>query len=162
MPIHRDADYAWLGSRSVDRLGLRVVRYQYPGNQPKERRDWDANWLMIEGRVQTNSRSWTFVDPCLVTWELETLIAWLEAVRQGTAADRLTFTEPLLEFEIGADDAAGVAIHARLHMEALSLHKPEHETTWHEGVALNLCTSFKDLSDAVNMLRAQFTMYPIR
>ncbi|MBX3315648.1 MAG: hypothetical protein KF902_02155 [Phycisphaeraceae bacterium] len=146
----------------MDRLGLRVVRYQYPGNRPKEYRDWDANWLMIEGSVQTKSRSWTFVDPCLVTWELETLIVWLEAGRQGNVVERLTFTEPLLEFKIGSDDSAGMSIHGQLRGEALSQANQDDETMWHQGVVLDLYTSFRDLADAVNVLRAQLAAHPIQ
>ncbi len=53
-------------------------------------RDWDANWLMIQGDVRTgDGRQWAFLDPCLTTWEARRLSAWLHGgARDGTAGRR--------------------------------------------------------------------------
>jgi hypothetical protein len=48
--------------------------------------EWDANWLVVDGRVApVNERAWEFRDPALLTWEVEHLSSWPEALASGQA-----------------------------------------------------------------------------
>lgn len=93
---------------------LDVVGYQFPEimstQQPEDGRaaaDWDANWLMIRGRVRAaDGETWGFDQPCLTTWEAAQLADWLEervephgGLPPGSElSHRLIFTEPNLGF----------------------------------------------------------------
>jgi hypothetical protein len=89
---------------------LAVTGHQFGARQSSsEQPDWDANWLMIQGKVWDGDRSWTFHDPCLTTWEARELASWLRGlghasakVVEATAPDelRLWMTEPNLTFEL--------------------------------------------------------------
>lgn len=45
---------------------LSIAQYQFP---TREKRDLDANWLVVEGRVTLPDGEWRFRDPCLTTFE---------------------------------------------------------------------------------------------
>lgn len=64
--------------------------------------NWDANWLVVRGEIGTaDGRGWTFLDPCLSTWEALSVGEWLRAVAAGgPAPDDPRFTEPNLAFEL--------------------------------------------------------------
>jgi len=59
-------------------LTLDVLGYQFPA----AREFWDANWLVIRMAGQDQQGPWEFTDACLLTWELQWLGRWLEALGQ--------------------------------------------------------------------------------
>ena len=76
---------------------LQVLAYQFPEATDLD----DANWLMINGECSLNGRQWSFIDPCLETWDLERLAIWLDALAAGKAVPPFYgFTEPNLEFQV--------------------------------------------------------------
>lgn len=103
---------------SVDGLfvELEVSSYQFGSRQSSsDGSDWDANWLVISGKVCDGDRSWEFRDPCMTTWEARELASWLSGWStpgsrpSETAERRLWMTEPNLTFESGgATDALHV------------------------------------------------------
>ena len=117
-----------LGSVSGPSVELRPVGYQFPGNAGDGRgRDWDANWLLVRGDIRTaDGLSWTFVDPCLTTWEARALVLWLRGVVSGETVPTpfdgskderlLVFTEPnvALSLEERTDDSAVIRVHLSL------------------------------------------------
>lgn len=109
-------------------MDLRPLRYQF-GPSP-EPRDWDANWLVVQGHIELrDGRTWSFTDPCLTTWEARELGSWLRAVRLGhvlpAAFDgemdepALAFTEPNVAFSL-TDRCTGSAT-VRIHLSVESL-----------------------------------------
>ena len=95
---------------------LRPTGYQFPRLVGDGHRDWDANWLVIEGAGRTSDgRSWDFSDPCLTTWEARSLGDWLRGVVSGAVAptsfggtgDEVLeiFTEPNLALSLAARTA---------------------------------------------------------
>lgn len=107
---------------------LRPIGYQFPGREPRTMsggeeagRDHDANWLMVQGDIRAaDGRSWTFCDPCLTTWEADSVSAWLRAaVDMGiTAPGTLCFIEPNLELSLGERGSDRVQVLLRLSLEA--------------------------------------------
>jgi hypothetical protein len=102
---------------SVDGLfvELEVVSYQFGSRQSSsDGADWDANWLVIVGKVWDGDRSWEFRDPCMTTWEARELGSWLgglgatASVATDAAERRLWMTEPDLTFE-SSEEAMGCA-----------------------------------------------------
>lgn len=57
-------------------VALRILGYEFP--QATE--DYDANWLNIEFTIRTPDYQWQICNPCLLTWEVLGLIAWLRKV----------------------------------------------------------------------------------
>src|SRR6266566_5154102 len=83
-------------------------------------RDWDANWLMIQGDVRTgDGRQWASLDPCLTTWEARRLSAWLHgAARDGTAGRRdIAFSEPSLSFSLVGRRAGRIRLRVRFSQD---------------------------------------------
>ena len=62
-------------------LSLTISGYQFP---EIENDSHDSNWLNITGKVEHPRGSWTFVDPCMLTYELEGLSDWLESVAENS------------------------------------------------------------------------------
>ena len=75
-------------SRDGASIEIRPTAYQFSANpRAQVGTDWDANWLVVRGDVKTASGfRWTFVDPCLTTWEARELAAWLRGVVDGLVA----------------------------------------------------------------------------
>ena len=88
-----------LRGRDLSEFELRVVGYQFPDIVGDE---WDANWLVVEIRVApVDERPWRSIDPSLLTWEVERLSNWLEALASGRAVEEgEDFVEPNLRFEV--------------------------------------------------------------
>lgn len=93
-------------------VDLTIVGYQFAaGRSTGDNVDWDANWLVVHGKVWDGLRSWEFHDPCMTTWEARELAGWLRGLGNShakTVADaepdelRLWFTEPNLMFALDA------------------------------------------------------------
>jgi hypothetical protein len=88
-----------LRGRDLSEFELEVAGYQVPGFAGDI---FDANWLIVEGRVApADERAWEFRDPALLTWEIERLSNWLDALASGAAVeDGEDFLEPNLRFEV--------------------------------------------------------------
>lgn len=109
-------------------VDLRPVRFQFgPSPQP---RDWDANWLYVDGQVDlADGRSWSFSDPCLTTWEARELGSWLKRVLAGSVQPTvygaemdeklLVFTEPNLAFSLASRENGFATIRVHFSLESL-------------------------------------------
>lgn len=89
------------------RLELTLVGYEFPDLEDDE---WDADWLVVRISAADDPDVWTAEDPCLLTWEVDELADWLDAVADAPGAVHdLEFIEPNLTFErIEVDGAGGV------------------------------------------------------
>jgi hypothetical protein len=116
-----------LSSGTGATVELSPVGYQFGPSQ--EPRDWDANWLVIYGRVElADGRSWSFTDPCLTTWEARKLGSWLEGVRSGDVQPAefggeqderlLVFTEPNVGFSLASRVGGTVTIRVHFSLES--------------------------------------------
>jgi hypothetical protein len=110
-------------------LELRPTGYEFPTLDTPG--DWDANWLVIHGRVRTAAGgSWTFHHPSLTTWEAHDLRHWLQRAADGQVeptddpgrdtADVLDFTEPNLAFSVAATTGEETELRVHLSLEAVS------------------------------------------
>lgn len=136
-------------------LELKVLGYQF-GHVCQDR--FDSNWLVIEGTAGHLGRQWRFCDPCLLTWEVEALAKYLEAVADGNAPVRpMDFLEPNLEFSMVGPSTLRVTF------------KLEAEPPWFasassddEPFSLEFGVSQQQLREASASLRSQLTMFPAR
>ncbi|MFI5461604.1 MAG: hypothetical protein ACHRXM_39980, partial [Isosphaerales bacterium] len=106
----------WSRDRKVV-LGITVEGWQFPASDP----GWDAQWLVISGRVQDGGQSWSFRDPCLTMPEAWRLAQWLGVLanEHSRPATSLSFVEPNLYFELQGRDQTSVSIVVRFAQEAL-------------------------------------------
>ena len=74
---------------------LAVVGYQFPDAEVD---GWDSEWLRIAGVVSCDCGKWKFSDPCLTTFELKALAAWLRSIPTEGPGKAIGFTEPNLSF----------------------------------------------------------------
>ena len=85
-----------LGTHGDNQLLFKIAGYQFPNNRNNE---FDANWLMITIDLTTPQGHWEKTDPSLLTWEVQSLIDWLEAVVIDKEEwNAINFTEPNLSF----------------------------------------------------------------
>jgi hypothetical protein len=147
-----------LGTPGLDQFGLRVVRYQYPGNQRPG--GSDSNWLMIRGEVVREDRRWHFIDPCLDTDELTRLIAWLK--RLPDSGGPIWFTEPLLQYEQVEGDVPW-QVRVTLKGEALpDVLGLSDEERWYDGVRLDLDTTPEQVQRVIAGLEEDLARFPRR
>lgn len=150
---------------------LAVSSYQFGSRQSSsDDVDWDANWLVIAGKVWDGHRSWEFRDPCMTTWEARELASWLAglAATNPVPADavedserRLWMTEPNLTFEaVGAEDGLCV-IDVFFDAEA---RPPTQSNDEGEGVGhrVRLTVPHVDITAAVADWSAELRDYPVR
>jgi hypothetical protein len=89
--------------------------------------DEDRNWLYLRGHVQTESRAWSFRDPCLLTWDAPRVSAWLRAVVDGQvepenardAEPDEVFLEPNVAFGLESRSADSARIRFHFSLESL-------------------------------------------
>jgi hypothetical protein len=84
-----------LTSSTDEFVELEVVGYQFGAGERRETNDWDANWLIIKGTVNSQGETWNFRDPCLTTWEARELLQFLKDASNGRILS-IDFTEPNL------------------------------------------------------------------
>lgn len=93
---------------------LEAQGYQFPGGS-----GFDSEWLIVEGRVETPVRSWSFRDPALTTGELPQIAAWLlSATNPSWPGTLLDFIEPNLSFDRVAIGEEHVTIRVGFDLEA--------------------------------------------
>jgi hypothetical protein len=96
-------------------IELQIAGYQFPETLNDR---FDANWLVIAGRVRHPSGCWIFRDPCLLTFEFAQLAGWLEAVEAGKQDNaEISFIEPNLWFRLGEYDP-GAALRVFFELES--------------------------------------------
>lgn len=126
---------------------LRVTGYQFPEAPavPPEAEDWDANWLVVEGRLGLpDGRTATFTDPCLLTCEAQELAHWLLAAGAGGTPEPLGFLEPVLAFTLRRDDGVPT-LEVTLAPEATPKWAPD---PLGEGYVVRLAVADADLTAA--------------
>ncbi|WP_203709010.1 WapI family immunity protein, partial [Cellulomonas marina] len=150
---------------------LRPTGYQF-GRGSGQPGDWDANWLMVRGEVRPpTGASWSFLDPCLTTWESAELEAWLHAASRGevqpSTAPReddglLTFTEPNLAFSVQGITDSDVALRVHFSLESAP-RVPDSDSApelYEHFVALTMTRN--DLAAAAESWGADISPFPQR
>lgn len=134
-------------------LSLSIVRYQFPDISTG---DYDANWLLIDGRVTLGDRSWTFRDPAATTVEMRNLADWFEGLAGGEPVeDWCGFIEPNLEF----DRTSATKIRAAFAAESA----PPWARDGDDWTAHGLDVLIDDqLNTAARSLREQLKIFPPR
>jgi len=136
---------------------LKVVGYQFPHLAHEQ---YDSDWLNIRIRVKLSQGTWTATDPSLLTWELVSLIEWLESIADSNRVDsEASFMEPNLRFELIEEEPKRLRIYFEL----------ESRPSWapHDGAGMDdLWAEFEveeeELRDAAASLREDLKRYPIR
>ena len=136
---------------------LEVAGYEFPsgvGLYP------DANWLLVQVRIEHPLGAWSFVDPCLTTFDVERLAGWFEATARGEANPEAEegFVEPTLEFSYLPAPLA--VIQVRFVHES----GPPWFTEQDQGDELTLSfpVAENDLQSSARALREILVRYPKR
>ena len=158
-----------LASSNGNVLSLTIDGYQFPATSGAGDRDWDANWLMISGRVKSGDQHWTFRDPCLTTWEAHELGDWLRGVLSGAieAAPyeddnevRLEmFTEPNVALNLASRGDGAAEVRVYLSLEALPRTMADI-SIFEYFVELTLTDD--EIASAVREWDAELRAFPVR
>lgn len=152
-------------------VDLAVISYQFGrGESKSEGSDWDANWLMIRGKVWDGIASWEFQDPCMTTWEVRELASWLRGLgntqRETVAAAdpeplRMWLTEPNLMFTL-ADTSRDITT-VDVYFDA-ECRPPNCSFDGHEGLGhrVRLTIPQADLASAVAEWEQDLVAFPTR
>jgi hypothetical protein len=138
-------------------LSLDVRGYQFPEATMD---GWDSEWLLISGSAECAKGRWRFSDPCLTTFELVKLAAWLRDAAAGGPERELEFTEPCLRFE-HVERADGDILVVRLAQAASPPWATEVER-FREGVALEFPFLTLDFSTIVTTVAEMCGKFPER
>ena len=150
-----------LTSGSGDSFELVVVGYQFP---EIDRGEWDANWLMVEGRASEQGREWTFRQPCLRTLDLASLADWLEALGGGLAprSDWWVADEPLLRFDWLRSPDGSLDLTISFAFEGRPSWRSQPAVSIWSGCMLRFAPSSRDLMNMAASLRAEMVRFPPR
>lgn len=81
-----------------DEFRLQILGYQFPEILGSY---WDSNWLKVQVSGANSTGQWSVEDPCLLTFEVETLAAWLEKLFVDNASEKyISFAEPSPQFRV--------------------------------------------------------------
>ena len=86
-----------------DSFELNILGYEFPEipDNPE-----DANWLLIEIRINSGESAWKAIHPCLTTDEVDQLATWLKNIRKNILPESIcAFIEPNLEFQLVENEA---------------------------------------------------------
>jgi len=149
-----------LRGRDLSEFELKVVGYQFPGFSGDM---FDDNWLIVEGRVApADERAWEFRDPALLTWEVERLSNWLEALASGVAMeDGEDFIEPNLRFEVVERGEGTITIRVYFELES----RPPWffaDAAGMDDLWIDLRVDNDDLFAAAESLRRDLARFPAR
>lgn len=76
---------------------LSAIRYEFP---QITREQYDANRLVIGGRLEKDGAAWKFQDPCLLTNEVLALAEWFDELRRNPHKNsEISFIEPNFYFK---------------------------------------------------------------
>jgi hypothetical protein len=97
-------------------LDLWVSGYQFPEGTVDEN---ETNWLSITIRLDGFGKQWTSACPSLMTWELKSLIDWLQAILLGrNSQNEIKFTKPNLVFQLVEKPGGALIIRTLLDLES--------------------------------------------
>jgi len=132
--VVRHTELVRLLSEDGASIEIRPVAYQFDANAHAEPgTDWDANGLVVRGDFRTaDGLEWTFIDPCLTTWDARQVTAWLRGIVDGVIQPTTEwsdewpdephfrhFTEPNIAFSLQERTEARARIRIHLSLEAL-------------------------------------------
>ena len=149
-----------LRSRDLSEFELRIIGYQFPGFSGDM---FDDNWLIVEIRAApADERPWRSTDPSLLTWEVERLSDWLEALASGQAVeDAEDFVEPNLRFEVADRDQDTITIRVYFELES----RPPWffaDAAGMDDLWIDLRVDTDDLRAAAEDLRRELARFPPR
>ncbi len=153
-----DSEPIYLGTSGCDRLSIRIVGYEFPGD--REPGGINSNWLMIRGDIERADTRWSFTDPSLTTVELAELIQWLRELPRPTL-ERIRFLEPLFAFSVAERDEDAWTVVAELRAEAVP-RALRAEDDWNEGIRLSLEVTPRNRDRVVEALEADLRRFPAR
>ena len=85
-----------LRNRKGDEFRLEIIGYQFPDIID---RYWDSNWLNVRVSGKNTAGLWSVEDPCLLTFEVESLASWLVVLATNKSfKSHKMFTEPSPQF----------------------------------------------------------------
>ena len=129
---------------------------------PKCLDSWDANWLKVRVHAAQAGREWFSTDPCLTTWEVESLITWIESVyATNPSTEKEEFTEPNLGFQLIDVDGELRTIRVYFELESRPPWAPSM-AAYENDYWLDIRVTREDLQNAATGLRRQLVRYPSR
>ena len=136
---------------------LKVVGYQFPHLQHEP---YDSDWLKINIRVKHPRGSWSSTDPCLLTYELASLIEWLESIVNDEPVDsEIDFIEPNLHFALLTDGTKKLRVYFEL--ECRPSWAPADEAGL-DDLWVEFEVTPESLKSAAENLRLQLQRFPVR
>jgi hypothetical protein len=146
-----------LVGKEGEELYLEVLGYQFPETKDDK---WDSEWLIIAGQISCPRGRWKFREPCLCTFELQALAAWLRDIQVGGPERELCFTEPNLRFE-HVETSNGDQLLVAFSQESSPPWATEDER-YGEGYALSFPFCLNDFVTASAALESMLLKWPIR
>ena len=136
-----------------------MAGYQFP---ELEYSKWDTNWLIVEIRAApAGERPWKSTDPSLLTWEVESLSNWLDALAAECFGEEEKFVEPNLRFEVVHRDEDTITLRVYFELESrppwFFAHAPEMNDLW-----MDLQVDSDDPRTAAQDLRRDLVRFPPR
>jgi hypothetical protein len=144
-----------LRGRNGEQLRLRIRGYEFPDTPDDV---WDSNWLLIAVDVRSAHGVWSHTRPCLLTWDVDSLVDWLEEASAGREPAELRFMEPDLAFVLTPPGNQGI----RVFVGSRLLPGWNPEAVASDGLWLDLDVEPEDLRKAARELELDLGRHPPR
>ena len=134
-------------------LEIKIKGYQFPDITDDIH---DANWLQIQFISTTDGQTWETTKPCMLTWEVEKLIKWLDKISLGKSVDdKCYFIEPVISFQYYDDEIEGKKL--RIDFSSREFDEYADRDEWLDFPFENI-----NFERAIESLQSQLENYPKR
>lgn len=147
-----------LNNKKGDEFRLEIIGYQFPSILDSY---WDSNWLNVEISVSNSMNSWSCVNPCLLTFEVNQLATWLDKlVVDKISTSDIGFVEPSPQFRFIKHASSNYFL--RVDLGHIFRKKLPELFAGRQFLRLYFRVTDDDLIHQASLLRKQLTNYPQR
>lgn len=135
------------GSKLIE---LRIMGYEFPN----ETEYYDANWLNLKIKVESEKVKYEEIAPCVLTWDIEDLIRGMSTLlKKRKAVYHTNFMEPYLSMEFEAHDKI---------VEVKFRHQIEGGPDFLETYESSFSIPKREFGEVIRQIKEEYEKYPKR
>ncbi len=137
-------------------LSMKIIDYQFPNIMDEI---YDANWLNIKFDAVREGKTYSIIEPALLTWEMIELIHWLKSIyNKEDVLKGIDFIEPTISFELKS--------YGEKYIRIMVILECKHKSLWDEDrrgyTSLIINCNYNDFNTCIEELTMQASKYPKR
>lgn len=140
----------YLFANGSKRIELKIIGYEFPG----ETEYYDANWLNLKIKVESEKVKYEEIDPCVSTWDIEDMIRGMSALlKNKKAVYHTNFMEPYLSMEFEGHDKI---------IEVKFRHQIDGDSDFLETYEACFSIPTREFGEVIRQLKEEYEKFPKR